>query len=460
MKIRFCGAARMVTGSNTLITFGSRQLLVDCGMHQGKNGSDLNRNPFLFKPSEIDGVLLTHAHVDHSGLLPLLVKKGYQGPIIATDATTDLVGILLNDTAHIQEKDAEWMTKKLARSGIEEVVEPLYTAEDVRTAMARFDRKQYRHEELLTKGFRYRFFDAGHILGSGSLELRYQDSATEKRIVFSGDIGKRGNPIVADPQHAETADYVVMEATYGNRLHKPVQESLDELVDAITGTFRRGGNVLIPAFAVGRTQDILYMLNRLVQEGRLKPLDVYVDSPLAEEATEIYLSHPELFDKEAAEALRNGIGTSLKLHFTQKVEDSMQINRIQSGVVIIAGSGMCDGGRIRHHFKHNIWRPQCSVIFVGFQAEGTLGRQIVDGKKHINLLDENIAVKAKIYTIGGFSAHADQKELLDWLGTFANKPEVFIVHAEEAVALEFADLVKSRFGCTTHVPTKGQEFTI
>lgn len=460
MKIRFYGAARTVTGSSTLLTFSNQHILVDCGMHQGKNGGDLNRAPFPFSPSDIDHVLLTHAHIDHSGLLPLLVKRGYGGSIIATTATTDITEILLSDTARIQEKDAEWMTRKLWRSGSDEIIEPLYTEEDVKAAVERIERKEYHREELLTKGFRYRFFDAGHILGSGSLELRYQDSAIEKKILFSGDIGKIGNPIVADPQHAETADYVVMEATYGNRLHKPLKESLDELVDVITGTFRRGGNVLIPAFAVGRTQDILYMLNRLVLEGRLKPLDVYVDSPLAEEATQIYLSHPELFDKDAADALKNGIGTSLKLHFTKSVEDSMQINRIRSGAVIIAGSGMCDGGRIRHHFKHNIWRPQCSIVFVGFQSEGTLGRQIVDGKKHIKLLDEEIAVKAKIHTIGGFSAHADQKELLDWLGTFANKPEVFIVHAEEAVALEFAETVKTKLGNIVHVPEKGEEFEI
>lgn len=460
MKIRFFGAARTVTGSSTLLSFADQQILVDCGMHQGKNGSDLNREPFPFSPAEIDHVLLTHAHIDHSGLLPLLVKQGYAGSITATEATADLVEILLQDTARIQEKDAEWLTKKLLRSGKEEEAEPLYTVEDVRTTLDRFERKRYLQEELLVKGLRYRYFDAGHILGSGSLELRYQDSAAEKKIVFSGDIGKFGNPIVADPQHAESADYVVMEATYGNRLHKPVKESLDELADAITGTFRRGGNVLIPAFAVGRTQDILYLMNRLVRQGRLKPLDVYVDSPLAEEATQIYLSHPELFDREAAEELRHGIGSSLKLHFTKTVEDSMKLNRIRSGAVIVAGSGMCDGGRIRHHFKHNLWRPQCSVVFVGFQAEGTLGRQIVDGAHQVTLFDEEVAVKAKIYTIGGFSAHADQKELLDWLGTFANKPEVFVVHAEEAVALEFADLVESKLGCKVHVPTKGEAFTI
>lgn len=460
MKMRFFGATRTVTGSNTLLTFGDQQILVDCGMHQGRNGDELNREPFPYTPAGLDHVLLTHAHIDHSGRLPLLVKNGYSGSVIATGATTDLVEILLNDTARIQEKDAEWENKRLARKGKAETAEPLYTENDVRNTMSRFERKIYHHEELLTKGFRYRFFDAGHILGSGSLELRYQDGPSEKRIIFSGDIGKLGNPILVDPQHAEAADYVVMEATYGNRLHKPLAESLDELVEAITETFRRGGNVLIPAFAVGRTQDLLYMLNQLVLEGRLKPLDVYVDSPLAEEATHIYLSHPELFDEAAAKALKKGIGSSLKLHFTRKPEDSMLINRIRSGAVIIAGSGMCDGGRIRHHFKHNIWRPECSVVFVGFQAEGTLGRQIVDGKKHVTLFEEVVAVRAKIYTIGGFSAHADQKELLDWLGAFVNEPEVFIIHAEKDVALEFADAVRTRFGLTAHVPEKGEEFTI
>jgi metallo-beta-lactamase family protein len=460
MKIQFFGAARTVTGSNTMLTFAGKQILIDCGLHQGKNSDDLNRQPFPFNPSKIDYVLLTHAHIDHSGRLPLLVKNGYSGSIIATDATVDLVEILLLDTARIQEKDAEWLTKRRWRAGIQDIVEPLYTVEDVQQTLRYFVRKPYRREEVLTKGMLYRFFDAGHILGSGSLELRYWDSAAEKRIVFSGDIGKWGNPIVADPEHAETADYVVMEATYGNRLHKPLEESLDELAEAINETFRRGGNVLIPAFAVGRTQDVLYLMNRLVSQKRLKPLDVYVDSPLAEEATQIYLNHPELFDREAAEELRRGIGTALKLHFTKTVEDSMKINRIHSGAVIIAGSGMCDGGRIRHHFKHNLWRPECSVIFVGFQAEGTLGRQIIEGKKRVTIFDEDIAVKAKIYTIGGFSAHADQRELLQWLRTFTNKPDVFIIHAEESVAFEFAHLVSSKIGCRTYVPEYGETFTL
>ncbi len=460
MKIQFFGAARTVTGSCTHLSFHDQTVLVDCGMHQGRNGHEKNREPFPFSPREIDCVFLTHAHIDHSGLVPKIVKEGYRNAIIATDATTDLAEIMLSDSAQIQEKDAEWMTKKLMRSGSDEIVTPLYTTEDVRASLRRFERKQYRKQESLTQGLRYRFYDAGHILGSGSLDMIYQGASGEKKIIFSGDIGKRGNPIVADPQHAESADYVVMEATYGNRLHKPLSESLDELVEAISSTFRRGGNVLIPAFAVGRTQDILYLLNKLVQEGRLKPLDVYVDSPLAEEATSVYLDHPELFDADAAAALRKGIGMSLKLHFTKNVEESMAINRIRSGAVIMAGSGMCDGGRIRHHFKHNLWRPECSVVFVGFQAEGTLGRDIVNRKKRVNILGEDVAVRARIYTIGGFSAHADQKELLDLLQTFANKPEVFVVHAEESVALEFAEIVQSKLGNTVHVPKKGEVYEI
>ena len=460
MKMKFFGATRTVTGSATLLDFNSSRILIDCGMHQGKNSNALNHQPFPFDPTTIDHVFLTHAHMDHSGMLPRLVKEGYAGTIIATDATVDLAEILLNDTAQIQEKDAEWQTKKNRRAGLEQVIEPLYTADDVRATMKRFERRQYNQQKLLLDGFKYRFFDAGHILGSGSLEVNFQGNAGAKRILFSGDIGKHGNPIIADPQHAETADYVVMEATYGNRLHRPFESSVGELLEAITSTFRRGGNVLIPAFAVGRTQDILYLLNQMVIDGKLKPIDVYVDSPLAEEATAVYLDHPELYDAEASSLLRNGIGTSLKLHFTKNTEESMAINRIRSGIVIMAGSGMCEGGRIRHHLKHNLWRPECSVIFVGFQAEGTLGREIVDGRRHVNILGEDIAVRAKIYTIGGFSAHADQKELLDWIQTFANKPEIFIIHAEETVAEEFADIVGSKLQNKVHVPSRGEEFEI
>jgi len=367
---------------------------------------------------------------------------------------------MLYDSANIQEKDAEWLIKKALRAGKKALFEPLYTVEDVKKAVTFFDRKSYDKIEHLGKGVKYRFVDAGHILGSGTLELWYQDSPREKRIVFSGDIGKKGNPIINDPQHVEAADYVVMESTYGNRLHKNIEKSIDELVEAIKTTFKKGGNVLIPAFAVGRTQDILYTLNKLVREGRLYNLNIYIDSPLAEEATKVYLAHPECFDEDAIKMFQDRKGNAIKLHFTAAIEDSQKINRIKSGAIIIAGSGMCDGGRIRHHFKHNLWRSECSIVFTGFQANGTLGRKIIDGAKTVNVLGEEIAVKAKVYTIGGFSAHADQRDLLDWLGAFSNRPEVFIVHGEENTSLEFKKIVKDRFGFKTHAPKKGEEFEI
>lgn len=460
MKIRFLGAARMVTGTCFHMSVNDMQILVDCGMYQGEDSDKINRAPFQFNPEHIAYLFLTHAHIDHSGLIPKLVREGFKGKIIATSATADLAEIMLYDSAHIQEKDAEWLTRKSLRAGKDITFTPLYTIEDVKAAITFFSKKFYGKIEHLRSGIKYRFIDAGHILGSGTLEIWYQDSPVEKKIVFSGDIGKKGNPIINDPQQVEKSDYVVIESTYGNRLHKGMKESIDELVEAIKTTFNRGGNVLIPAFAVGRTQDILYTLNTLVREKRLNNLKVYVDSPLAEEATKVYLSHPECFDKDAIKMLQNKAGDALKLYFTNSTEESQKINRIRSGAVIIAGSGMCDGGRIRHHFKHNLWRSECSVIFMGFQAKGTLGRQIVDGANTVHALGEEIAVKAKIYTIGGFSAHADQKELLDWLSAFSNKPEVFIVHGEESVSLEFEAAVKDRFNFITHVPQKGEEFEI
>lgn len=460
MKIRFLGAARTVTGSCFHLTGNGFQVLVDCGMYQGRSSDEVNKIPFSFDPGKIDYLLLTHAHLDHSGLIPKLVTAGFKGRILTTTATADLVEILLYDSAHIQEKDAEWLTKKSFRSGKDEIFEPLYTSEDVTASIPFFDRKTYRVIEDLGDGMRYRFVDAGHILGSGSLEVWFKGVDGEKKIVFSGDVGKNENPIINDPEHVTEADYVVVESTYGNRLHKGTEESIDEMVDAIKTTFKKGGNVLIPSFAVGRTQDILYILNKLIKEGRLRDLDVYVDSPLAEKATKIYVAHPEFFDAEAINLFKVRSTEGMRIHFTTSVEESQKINKIKSGAIIIAGSGMCEGGRIRHHFKHNLWRPECSVIFTGFQARGTLGRLIVDGIKNVRVLGEEIALRAKVYTIGGFSAHADQKELLEWLSSFQNKPEVFIVHGEENISLEFEKIVQEKLGFKTRVPVKGEEFEL
>jgi len=461
MKIRFLGAARQVTGSCYHLLVNGKQFLVDCGMRQGEGSSEANRAPFQFDPQAIDCLFLTHAHIDHSGLIPKLVKDGFKGDIITTTATADLIGIMLLDSANIQEKDAEWLTKKSFRAGDDQVFEPLYTTDDVKASLRFLKPVMYGDVGTLSGGVKYTFLDAGHILGSSSFELWYPGNGNEKKIVFSGDVGKKGNPIIEDPEYTEAADYVVVESTYGNRLHKGLEESIAELEQAIKTTFARGGNVLMPAFAVGRTQDVLYILGGLVRDGRLKPLDVYVDSPLAKEATRIYLSHREYFDEEATRLFQvHHKGNAVRLHFTSSVDESQEINKIKSGIVIIAGSGMCEGGRIAHHLKHNLWRPECSVVFTGFQARGTLGRRIVDKAKRVRVLGEEMAVRAEVYTIGGFSAHADQKELLEWVGSFKTKPEVFIVHGEEEAALEFEGIVKQKFGLVTHVPQKGEQFDI
>jgi metallo-beta-lactamase family protein len=460
MKIRFLGAARRVTGSCYHLLDGDMQVLVDCGMYQGRDSDEINKKPFQFDPGQIQYLLLTHAHLDHSGLIPKLVKDGFKGKILTTSATAELVEIMLYDSAHIQEKDAEWLTKKSRRSGKDVVAEPLYTTEDVQNCIPLFVKKQYSAIENLSDTIKYRFIDAGHILGSATLEVWYKDGGTEKKIVFSGDVGKNGNPIIRDPEHVTEADYVLTESTYGNRFHKNLDESIKELEYAVKETFRKGGNVLIPAFSVGRTQDVLYILNELVREGKLHNLDVYVDSPLADKATKIYIAHPEYFDVEAVNSFKFKSTAGMKLHFTATVEESQQINRIKSGLIIIAGSGMCDGGRIQHHFKHNIWRPECSIIFTGFQVAGTLGRRIVDGAKHAYILGEDMAIRSRVYTIGGFSAHADQGELIEWLSTFMNKPKVFIVHGEESVSLEFEKIVQSKLGLSTYVPHLGEELEI
>jgi len=460
MKIRFLGAARVVTGSCYHLSSGGTQVLVDCGMYQGKNADEINRIPFAFNPEEIDYLLLTHAHLDHSGLLPRLAMEGFKGKIITTSGTAALVEIMLLDSAHIQEKDAEWATKKSFRAGKDQVIEPLYTEEDVKRVIRLIERATYGQPRDLGGGIKYRFVDAGHILGSSSLEIWYPGPEGEKKIVFSGDVGKKENFIIKDPEHVKEADYVLVESTYGNRFHRGIKESIDEMAQAISETLKRKGNVLMPAFAVGRTQDVLYILNQLVREKRLPHIDVYVDSPLADKATQIYLDHSEYFDPAAVDMFKARGSDGMKIHFTKTVEESMALNKIKSGAIIIAGSGMCEGGRIRHHFKHNLWRPECSIIFTGFQVKGTLGRFIVDGARTVHVLGEEIVLRAKVYTIGGFSAHADQKELLEWLGSFTDDPEIFIVHGEETVSLEFEGVVRQKLGLKTYVPHKGEELEI
>lgn len=454
------GGTRTVTGSCFYLEINGLKILVECGLHQGEGSDTLNREAFYFNPEDIDYVFITHAHLDHSGLLPKLVKDGFKGRIILTSATRDLLEIMLYDSAHIQESDSLWITKKALRAG-KPPVYPIYNRDDVQKVIPLCEPRPYNQLYHLGHGIKYRLLDAGHILGSCTLELWYQDSQVEKKIIFSGDIGKKGNPIIQDPSTPNEADYIVIESTYANRMHKPLNESIEELVSVIKTTFKRNGNVYIPAFAVGRTQDLLYILNSVVREKRLYNINVYLDSPLAEEATKVYLSHPECFDEETKRLLlKDGFSESLKLHFIESVQESMEINKIKSGIIVIAGSGMCEGGRIKHHLKHNLWRPECSIVFVGFQGKGTLGRRIVDGAKTVNILGDEVAVKASIHTINGFSAHADQKELLEWLSSFKDSPEIFVVHGEEDVSTSFAELINERFGFKTYVPKKGDYFNI
>jgi metallo-beta-lactamase family protein len=458
MKIKFLGGTRTVTGS-CFYLMGERRILVECGMYQGHGADEINKRDFGFDPSAVECLFLTHSHLDHVGLVPRLVREGFKGRIITTGVAADITELILYDSAHIQESDAEWHNRRALRSG-GEVAEPLYTSADVDKVLSLFDRKEYDRVETLCEGIRYRFVNAGHILGSSVLELWYRDGRSERKIVFSGDIGKRNNPIVNDPAFVKETNYLTVESTYGNRNHKSMESSIDELVDVVKTTFRRGGNVIIPSFALGRTQDILFVLNKLVKEKRLFRINVFMDSPLAEGITRVYEAHEELFDEEARRLFNTESTEGISIRFTKSVEDSMALNKIRKEAIIIASSGMCEGGRVLHHLKHNLWRSECSVVFVGYQAEGTLGREIVDGAGSVELLGERIVVRARVHTLGGFSAHADQRELMDWISRFTSRPETFIVHGEEQASLDFQSLVKERFHYRTHVPRRGQEFEI
>ncbi len=459
MRLRFLGGVRAVTGSCFYLEKDGKKILIDCGMYQGQDSDEINRRKFEFTPSEVDYVFLTHSHLDHIGLVPRLVKEGFRGKIITTSAAADIAEYMLYDAALILASDAEWYNMKALRSG-KKLVEALYVSRDVDRVLPLLERRSYDRIDTLCEGIKYRFINAGHILGSSTLELWYENSLRDKKIVFSGDIGKKDNPIVNDPAFVEEADYLVVESTYGNRNHKSMKDSIDELVSVIKSTFTRGGNVIIPAFALGKTQDILFILNQMVKEDRLFRINVYIDSPLAEKISRIYAAHPEYFDEEAKKMFNIESRDAIGIHFTRRVEDSMALNKIKKEAIIIASSGMCEGGRIRHHLKHNLWREECSIVFVGFQAQGTLGRQIVDGAKIVEVLGEEIAVRAGIHTLGGFSAHADRDELLEWISRFKNSPEIFIVHGEEKVSLKFQSLINERFKYKTHVPFKGEEFEI
>ena len=452
MRITFLGAAGEVTGSCFLVDAGSLRFLVDCGMFQGghealaKNGSALD-----FDATALDFMLLTHAHIDHSGLIPRLVNKGFHGPIYTTEATADLLEVMLADSAHIQEKDAQ-------REGRE----PLYTVGQALGSLRQIKQVAYDQEFAPAAGVRARLRDAGHILGSATIEVWLDDA--DKKLAFSGDLGQPGRPLVRDPMPIEEADTLVVESTYGNRLHKTLDASVDELCDAITGTLAdRRGNVVIPAFAVGRTQEVLYLLIRLVRQGRLPELNIYVDSPLATKATAVTLKHWQLLDPDVAPTFASAMGPHGRplIRFTESPEESAALSRVRDGAIIIAGSGMCDGGRIQYHLRDNLPRAESSVVIIGFQAQGTLGRRLVDGAQRARIFGDEIEVRAAVHTIGGLSAHADRSGLLGWLRGFRRAPQrTFVVHGEYETARTFRGVIEQELGWHAEVPGPGHSVGI
>lgn len=431
------GAAKDVTGSCHLITCKERRVLIDCGLFQGGAETEAaNFNEFGFDPASVDALLLTHAHLDHCGRIPKLVREGFRGRIYATAATRELARIVLLDAASLQEEEARRALRNDRRGNGNAL--PLYTMHDALHALDFFDGDvAYDGPLQIVDGIRATFQDAGHILGSASVVLDLDDGTRQRRMVFSGDLGSRGRPILRDPVPAPAADYVVMESTYGDRPHRSLPDSIDELYEAIRSTFERKGNVVIPTFALERAQEVLYYLHVGMRDGKIpSPTRVFLDSPMAISATEIFRNHPECFDGAMHEALRDGDPFSMPgLHFTRETSESMAINTIEGGAVILAGSGMCNGGRIRHHLKHNLWRARSSIVFVGYAARGTLARRIVDGASEVRVFNEDIPVRARVWTINGFSAHADQGELLHWLGD-APRRRVFLVHGEYERAMQ------------------------
>lgn len=467
MKLTFLGAAGEVTGSCFLVETSAVRFLVDCGMFQGGREADRkNREAFGFDVRSLDFVLLTHAHIDHSGLLPRLAALGFAGPVHTTRATADLLGVMLPDSAHVQEKEAEWVTRHRRREGKGRRAEPapLYTVAQAQACLKRIRGHDYGIEIQPHPAVRCVFRDAGHILGSAILELWLGGERRGRKLVFSGDLGQPGHPIVRDPETITQADVLLVESTYGDRLHRSLPETLQELAFAIRDTLeRKRGNIIVPAFAVGRTQDLLFLLADLYRKGELPEMAIYVDSPMATAATEITLRHASQFDEEAARVmqwLRQARG-KFRVNFVQDVEDSMALNEVRSGAVIISASGMCEAGRIKHHLRHNLGRAECTVLVTGFQAQGTLGRRLVDGARRVRIFGEEIPVRADLYTIGGLSAHADQRGLLAWLGRFQAPPRrVFIVHGERSAAEAFAGAVRRDLNWDVTTPEAGGSFMI
>ncbi|MFH1045289.1 MAG: MBL fold metallo-hydrolase [Pseudomonadota bacterium] len=459
MRLSFLGGAGEVTGSCTLVEAGGARFLVDCGMFQGGHEAwAKNLSALDFDPRHLDFVVLTHAHIDHSGLVPRLVALGYSGPIHVTATTAELLEVLLQDSAHLQEREAEWRSRhRDARR--RQPMAPLYAVDQARACLKQLHTIDYDTEFRPHPAVTCRFHDAGHILGSAIVDARVRMASGTRRLVFSGDLGQAANGLLPAPAPIDSADALLVESTYGNRAHKTPEETQAELVRAISGTLARG-NVIIPAFAVGRTQAVLYALAELARAGRLPPLRVFIDSPMAEKATVITRRHLELLAPpvRALDEWMRRNPAELQLRYTHEVEDSMALNQVRSGAIIISASGMCDAGRIKHHLRWNLPRSECAVLITGFQAEGTLGRRLVDGARNVRIFNDDIPVRAQLHTIGGLSAHADRDRLLAWLRGFAHAPgNTFVVHGERETSVGFAAAVKSELGWTrVEAPQRGE----
>lgn len=465
VTIKFCGAANTVTGSCFLVTTAESKFLIDCGMFQGsKSLKERNYTEFLFNPTEIDFVLLTHGHIDHCGLLPKLYKKGFTGDVYTTKVTKELCSIILPDSGHIQEVEVERKNRKNLRSG-KPLLKPIYTVDDAKACLKYFKGYNYKEKIEITPNIHVYLQDAGHILGSAIIEVFIKDNGEELKYVFSGDLGNINQPIIEDPTQIKEADVIVMESTYGNRAHKEPENRLELLADIVNETMKKGGNLIIPSFAVERTQDLVYHLKELKEQGKIPAYDLYIDSPMAVEATQVFIKNPQYCDEEAASKIIGDDADELfeddHIHYIVSTQDSIALNKISKGAIIISASGMADAGRIKHHLKHNLWRFESTVLFVGYQAVGTLGRRILEGEKKVIIHGEEVAVNATIKQIEGFSAHADQRGLINWLKGFKKKPQqVFLVHGEEEALNTLRELIQEELRFETEVPQHGEIYQI
>ncbi len=462
IEVEFLGATGEVTGSCHLVTVGNYKILLDCGLVQGRaKDEERNRQVFPFDPASIDAVVLSHAHIDHSGRLPMLVKAGFRGTIFTHRASRDLCRIMLKDSAFLYQKDVEWENRKRARKGLK-LVEAMYTIDDAAVAMKRFKGLVYQQKKRILPNVTLQLNDAGHILGSSIVELWMEDEGQQRKLVFSGDLGRSGMPILQDPVIIDEADLVIMESTYGDRLHRSWDETTKEISEVLSVAMSGNGNILMPAFSVGRTQEILYLFAKYYKQWQLDRWQIFLDSPLAIEATRIFMNNDDLFNDDMRALFRKNKRQSIlpNLHISRTTNQSMALNRVHAGAIIIAGSGMCSGGRIKQHLKHNVWRSDCHVIISGFQARGTLGRKLVDGAKRITLWGEAVQVAASIHTIGGLSAHADQTALKNWYKNFNNHPRVVLVHGEPQAQESLREVLQTELNADVIIAKRGQKVNL